>query len=209
MRTPSVLRHDDKVWFDSARKFQHLVADVAAAHADGRNVLLLSHFEFTITRLNTLLSDSEIPHQRFSLFDSAALCGSPAGKVWIGDVRAFRAPGALLSETSSLPLEILIAEHHPLRSRDEEIIAAAAKLPCQTGICFYFSLDDPLMIYFGAVSIQEMFKRLNIPQDEAITHHLVTTAIATAQQKLESKAPKDVPAHSVEDWFKYNLPGKY
>jgi preprotein translocase subunit SecA len=99
-----------------------------------------------------------------------------------------------------------------MQSRDQRIVDAAARLACEARLCFYFSLDDPLMKHFGNQSIKALFERLGIAKDAkdakdaCISHHLVNTAIRTAQDKIESKVGKDVPTHSAEDWFKHNLP---
>jgi hypothetical protein len=50
-----VTLNEDKVWFDESRKLENLCADVSAAEANGHNVLLLSHFESSITILAAAL----------------------------------------------------------------------------------------------------------------------------------------------------------
>jgi preprotein translocase subunit SecA len=111
------------------------------------------------------------------------------------------------SPTGGAPLEIIVAEHHPIQSRDQELIEAAAKLACPAQLTFYFSLDDPVMKHFGTASVKALFERLGIEKSACISHHLVTTAIRTALENIERKVGKDVPTQSVKDWFKYNLPG--
>ena len=93
-----------------------------------------------------------------------------------------------------------------MQSRDQEIVNAAANMACKTSLRFYFSLDDPLMKHFGAETVKALFERLGIDKSESIEHHLINTAIRTAQEKIEGKVGKDVPTVSAEDWFKYNLP---
>jgi preprotein translocase subunit SecA len=58
----------------------------------------------------------------------------------------------------------------------------------------------------GGETVQALFRRMGMPANECISHHLVTNAIRRAQEEIESKVPRDVPTQSVEDWFKYNLP---
>ncbi len=198
--------NDDRVWFDSKTKLEQISRAVSTARLDLRNVVLLSHFESTISYLTDQLRDAGISFERFSLFDAARVCISGPGKVWVGAARAFQAPGALASIAAEILVEIVVAEHHPLRSRDEAIVDAASKLSCPSELTFHFSLDDPLMQYFGSTSIQDLFTPLGIARDECISHNLVSTAIRTAQEKIEERAPKDVLTQSVEDWFRYNLP---
>lgn len=206
----TAIRNDDKVWFDETLKLEQICNEVSAAQANRHNMLVLSHFEATLARLIALLRQKGIQHERFSSFNPSELCMSSPGRVWLGAAQSFRvahemrslAEGASDGETA---LEIIVSEHHPLQSRDQEIIDAAAKLSCKAQVCFYFSLDDPVMKHFGAGSVQALFERLGIEKSECISHQLINTAIRSAQEKIENKVGKDVPTSSVEDWFKYNL----
>jgi len=194
---------EDKVWFDEARKLAQLCADISAAQSSGRSVLLLSHFDATVALLATSLRERSIT---FSSTMPAEPCGSPAGTVWLGLARAFQVESQLTSpQIPGAGLDIMVAEHHPMRSRDQAIIDAAGKLSCAAQVSFYFSLDDPLMKYFGAESIKGLFERLGIDKSECISHQLINTAVRKAQEKIERKVGKDLPAHTAEDWFRYNL----
>lgn len=204
---PAIL-NEDKVWFDEARKLEHICSDVATSQANGHSVLLVSHFESTLASLAAALREKGISHQRFSSLNPAELCMNAPGKVWFGLARAFQVANPMTAANEGSALKIMVAEHHPLQSRDQEIVDAAAKLSCQVHLCFYFSLDDPVMRHFGAASIKALFERLGIAKSECISHHLINTAIRTAQEKIESQVGKDVPTHSADDWFKYNLPEK-
>jgi preprotein translocase subunit SecA len=201
-----VIVNEDKVWFDEARKLEHICVDVATSHVDGRSVLILSHFEATLESLTTALRAKQITYERFSSLNPAELCTSASGKVWLGSARAFQVAYEMTSPTAGSVLQIIVAEHHPMHSRDREIVDAAAKLSCPAQLCFYFSLDDPVMTHFGAETIKSLFERLGIDKGECISHHLINTAMRTAQEKIEKQVGKDVPTHSAADWFRYNLP---
>jgi preprotein translocase subunit SecA len=199
---------DDKVWFDETTKLQQACNDVEGARLDGRSVLLLSYFEATLSRLSTLLQEKGISHDRFSALNPAELCASSSGKVWLGSALAFHVGQAASPAGAGKRLEIIVAEHHPMQSRDQQVVDSAKRLTCEGRLCFHFSLDDPVMKHFGSETIKALYERLGIPKDECISHHLVTRAIRTAQEKIESQVGRDVPTHSAEDWFKYNLTGK-
>jgi preprotein translocase subunit SecA len=203
-----VIQSDDKVWFDEAIKRHHICDDVFDAQTHGHSVLLLSHFEATLAGLSPALREKGIRHERFSSLNPADLSRSPPGKVWLGLARGLPMSSETATITEGGPLQIIVTEHHPMQSRDQEVIDAAAKLACNAQVCFYFSLDDPLMNHFGSEKIKALYERLGIPKDECISHHLVTRAIHTAQEKIESQVGRDVPTHSAEDWFKYNLAEK-
>jgi preprotein translocase subunit SecA len=206
-----VIQNDDRVWFDEAIKLDQICNAVSAAQGIGHSVLLLSHFEAMLARLASLLGQKGIRHERFSSLNPSELCMSSPGTVWLGPARALDI-GHLAYEmnpvTENVPLEIIVAEHHPIQSRDQAVVDAAAKLACRAQLRFFFSLEDPVMKHFGTGSVKALFERLGIDKQECISHHLVTAAIRTAQENIEKKVGKDVPTHSVEDWFKYNLPEK-
>ncbi|HEV7475243.1 MAG TPA: hypothetical protein VGN90_14415 [Pyrinomonadaceae bacterium] len=203
-----VILNEDKVWFDEARKLESLCVDVATAQANGHSVLLLSHFESSLASLVAALRGQGINYQAFSSLNPSELCANPPGKVSLSAARTFQVPKQMTAANGSSVVEIMVAEHHPMHSRDQEIVDAAAKLVCKTELTFYFSLDDPVMKHFGAETIKALFERLGIGKSECISHHLINTAIRGTQEKIESKVGKDVPTYSAADWFKYNLPGK-
>lgn len=203
---------DDKVWWNRERKLAGICHELAATTAGGRNALVLAHFEETLTGLETALEARRIEHRRFVSSDSAAVCGRHGerpGQVWAGRAQAFQPSNTLTSIEPSralleVPLEIIVAEHHPLRSRDEVLVTAAGKLGCQSQLTFHISLDDPLLVHFGVNSIQHLFKQLGMDEEASLSNPLITNAIRRAQEKIESGTPKDLPAHSIADWFKYN-----
>jgi preprotein translocase subunit SecA len=201
----SVTINEDKVWFDEARKLEHICADISIFQTDGRRVLVLSHFESTLASLTSALRDKGITHERFSSLNPAELCTSAPGKVWFASASAFRVANEMSAIGEGSELRIIVAEHHPMHSRDQGVVDAAMKLSCDVQLCFYFSLDDPVMKHFGNERIKGLFERLGIDKNECISHQLINTAIRTAQEKIEKQVGKDVPTHSAADWFKYNL----
>ena len=198
---------EDKVWFDETQKLEQICNLISAKRNDGQNVLLLSHFDATLASLTTLLRARGITFEQFSSLNPAELCKPMSSRLWVGSTRAFHVSSES-SPTNSGALEIIVAEHHPMASRDQAIVDAAARLPCNAQLGFYFSLDDPVMKHFGNETIKALFERLGMDKSECISHHFINTAIRTAQEKIEAEVGKDVPTHSATDWFNYNLAGK-
>jgi preprotein translocase subunit SecA len=198
-------RNEDRVWFNTHVRLQQIRSAVVSAQTVNSSVLVLSHFEQTVSQIATLLREAGISYERFTSFHSAHLCHVTKPTIWLGLVRAFEPPSPLLSVSIPGKLDLVVTEHYPLQSKDQELIDAAGRLPCDGELTFHFSLDDPLLQHFGGESLQELMRRLGLSEWECISHHLVTTAIRGAQEKIEKTVSRDVPAHSVEDWFKYNL----
>lgn len=196
----------DKVWFDSERKLKGILADVVSATAAGDNVLVLSHFPVTLTKLIRLLSGAGIQHRSYASFDAPQLCEAAPGTVWVGLARSFQAPPALhVTGTNKAQLKILVLEHHPRRSKDQALLDFAEKLSCAPEVCFHFSLDDPLLLHFSGETIQKLFRKIGIDESESLSNPLITKAMANAQERIESAVPQDLQAESIEDWFKYNI----
>jgi preprotein translocase subunit SecA len=200
------LLSEDKIWFDARRKFQQISNELKAAGSSGCGVLVLAHFEATLAVLTESLRVNGVSYQRFSLFDATRLCAGSSPVVWVGLAREFQAPSVLPAPTSpSRGIQIIVAEHHPKQSRDQAVIDAALSLPCPSGMCFHFSLDDPLLLHFNGDSIQKLFSKMGIDEEECLSHHLITSAIRNAQRKIESETQRDLQTESIEDWFRYNL----
>jgi preprotein translocase subunit SecA len=199
-----MIHHDDKVWFDEATKLNEISDGISAHLANRQSVLLLSHFGATLSRLAFLLRQAGQRYEQFSSLNPSELCSATPGNIWLGAASAFQV-SSRTAKASGGTLQIIVSEHHPIRSRDQIILDAASSLPCATELCFHFSLDDPVMKHFGAETVKALFEHLGVNKDECISHPLVTTAIRNAQEKIERQVGRDVPAHSAEDWLKYNL----
>lgn len=216
---------DDKVWWNQTRKLAGICEEIAAGKAAGANVLLLAHFDGTLADVEAALRARAIESKRFSQFDSAVLCSAGAGNVWSGLARSFQVPhagvpdewGATRLQTSTptpietpqqAALQIIVAEHHPRRSKDQQLLDTAATLTCEAQVTVHISLDDPLLTHFGVRSIQDLYRRLGIDEATSLSNPLITTAIQRAQEKIESQVPRDMPAWSIEDWFRHNLAPK-
>jgi preprotein translocase subunit SecA len=209
---------EDKVWWDKRRKLNGICSDISEASSAHQNVLLLAHFETTLAEIEAELFRRSIQIQRLASIEFLTLCSSPVPTLWSGLARSFPAPrhtsndwGATkFSQTgqSVFPLNIIVAEHYPLRSRDEQLVDAAAGIACEAQLTFHLSLDDPLLINFGVRSVQDFGRRLGIDEETFLSNAMITRSIKQAQEKIEKQLPRDLPATSIEDWFKHNLPTK-
>jgi hypothetical protein len=211
---------DDKVWWNRGRKLEGICKEIAASQRDRSNVLLLAHFEGTLAAHEGALRAKGIEFQRFTQFDSSVLCGNAgdSGKCWSGLARSLGLPQSAAAgdwgatslktktPTNDAPaLNIIVAEHYPLRSKDEQLIEVAAGIPCNAQLAIHISLDDALLTHFGVGLVQDLFRRLGMDEATPLSHHLITNAIRQAQEKIETEVPRDLTAWSIEDWFAHNL----
>ncbi|MBO9539155.1 preprotein translocase subunit SecA [bacterium] len=82
-------------------------------------------------------------------------------------------------------LHIIGTERHESRRIDNQLRGRAGRQGDVGTTRFFLSLEDDLMRLFGGDRISKMMDRLNVPEEEAIEHGLVTRAIEGAQRKVE------------------------
>ena len=82
-------------------------------------------------------------------------------------------------------LYIIGTERHESRRIDNQLRGRSGRQGDPGGSKFYLSLEDNLMRIFNGERIQKIMNMLNIPEDEPITHKMVTNAIEGAQRKVE------------------------
>ena len=198
---------DDKVWFDTQRKFAGICADIKELTSQSTNVLVLAHFPSTLNYVQQSLRASFITYESFSVADSSLLCSANSGgKVWTGLASAFLPTTSQIgtnSQTNSL--QIVVAEHHPISGKDRSLVDSAERLSCGPLISFHISLDDPLMKHFAGDKLTTMMKRMGADENDPISHPFVTNAIQNAQEKIEKQVPRAVATESMDDWFRFNL----
>ncbi len=82
-------------------------------------------------------------------------------------------------------LHIIGTERHESRRIDNQLRGRAGRQGDPGSTRFFLSLEDDLMRLFGGDRIAKMMDRMNVPEEEAIEHGLVTRAIEGAQRKVE------------------------
>jgi preprotein translocase subunit SecA len=82
-------------------------------------------------------------------------------------------------------LYIVGTERHESRRIDNQLRGRSGRQGDPGESMFYLSLEDNLMRIFNGERIQKIMTMLNIPEDEPITHKMVTNAIEGAQRKVE------------------------
>ncbi|MEB3203625.1 MAG: preprotein translocase subunit SecA [Candidatus Sericytochromatia bacterium] len=82
-------------------------------------------------------------------------------------------------------LHIIGTERHESRRIDNQLRGRAGRQGDPGSTRFYLALDDDLMRLFNGDKVAAIFDRLNVPDDEAIEHPMVTRSIEGAQRKVE------------------------
>lgn len=82
-------------------------------------------------------------------------------------------------------LYVIGTERHESRRIDNQLRGRSGRQGDPGETRFFLSLEDDLLRLFGADKIQKLMNFMNIPDDEPITHKMVSKALETAQQKVE------------------------
>ncbi|MBI2029549.1 preprotein translocase subunit SecA [Candidatus Gottesmanbacteria bacterium] len=82
-------------------------------------------------------------------------------------------------------LHIIGTERHESRRIDNQLRGRAGRQGDPGSSRFFVSLEDDLMRIFGGEQISGMMTRFNIPEDQPLSHGIVSRAIEQAQVKVE------------------------
>lgn len=82
-------------------------------------------------------------------------------------------------------LFVLSTERHESRRIDNQLRGRAGRQGDPGVSKFYLSLEDDLMRIFGSDRIGGMLQKLGLKEGEAITHGMISRAIAKAQERVE------------------------
>ncbi|HSL68918.1 MAG TPA: hypothetical protein VK864_01685 [Longimicrobiales bacterium] len=178
----------DQIWISSQARLNGIRAELQRSATDPKMIALVAHFPDMLAQLEPL----------------AAEFGSK------GRVRALLARQLSSAAAERLPLDpaailsLIVAERHPLRARDAELLRFAEALPCRSRIVHHLSLEDPLFKLFGSERIRPLLGRLGASETEPIEHALITRSIEQAQRKIEAECSSDYDADSAAAWLERN-----
>jgi preprotein translocase subunit SecA len=82
-------------------------------------------------------------------------------------------------------LYVIGTERHEARRIDNQLRGRSGRQGDPGETQFYVSLEDSLMRIFANSSIKGLMARMNLPEDEAIQHPMVSRALESAQKKIE------------------------
>ena len=204
----TVIKDDGQIWVDNEHKLRGICREIRELTTEGRDVLLLAHFDELVRRIEVALRAESITYRSYSGFDDSVLFlanDRTTQSVWVGLARNFHPRAAITGDANARGLSIIVAEHHPWPVRDQEIIDAAHTLPRETRICFHAALTDALLVHFGSEQIQRLYRQLGVDEESSLSNHLIDTAIRAAQDKIAQRVFTEMPTSSAEDWLKYNL----
>lgn len=198
----------DTVYKTQRAKYTALVNEVQEAHAKGQPVLIGTKSIDQNDIVGQYLKKKKIPHQVLNAKNheneaqiiseagrlgsvtvatniagrgvDIVLGGDPSGRdltEWQNEANKVREKGGL---------HIIGAVRHESRRIDNQLRGRSGRQGDPGSSRFYISLEDDIMRIFGGEQVSRLMDFLKVPDDQPLEAGMVTKAIETAQQKVES-----------------------
>ena len=184
--------HQDAVYKTKKEKFKAVVEEVKEAHEKGQPVLVGTITIETSELISGMLKREGIPHTVLNakFHEQEAEIVAQAGQhgaVTIATNMAGRGTDIKLDEDAREAggLKIIGTERHESRRIDNQLRGRAGRQGDPGESQFFISLEDDLMRLFGSERLMSVFNALGVPEGEQIQHKMLTSAIETAQEKIE------------------------
>lgn len=209
---PMVRKDESDMIYKTENGKYNAVADtIAEEHKKGRPVLVgttsIDKNEF----LSALLKKRGIPHnllnaknheQEASIISKAGEKGAVTVATNMAgrgvDIVLGGADGSQRDEVVALGgLLVIGTERHESRRIDNQLRGRAGRQGDPGASQFYVALEDDLMRIFGGEQISKLMTFFNFPEDQPLSHNMVSKAIESAQQKVEGHN-FDIRKHLVE-----------
>ena len=185
--------YNDAVFKTKKGKFNAVVQSVIESHEKGQPVLVGTITIETSELLSEMLRKKGIPHNVLNAkyHELEAQIVSEAGRhgaVTIATNMAGRGTDIKLDDEAVAAggLKIIGTERHESRRIDNQLRGRSGRQGDPGESRFYISLEDDLMRLFAQERLMNIFNSLGVSEDEQIEHKMVSTAIETAQKKIET-----------------------
>ena len=198
---------NDFIFKTQRAKYAAIAAKVAELHAAGQPVLIGTTSIEKNEIVSQMLRKNNVPFQMLNAKNhrSEAEIIAKAGKVGAVTVATNMAGrgvdiilGGPKDETNKKTwatdhdkvvslggLYVIGTERHESRRIDNQLRGRAGRQGDPGFSQFYVALDDDLMRIFGGEKISSLMTRFNMPDEEALTHPLVSKVIEQIQVKVE------------------------
>ncbi len=184
---------NDAVYKTKREKYKAVVEQVKEAHAKGQPVLVGTITIEVSELLSKMLKKEGIPHNvlnaKFHEMEAQIVADAGLhGAVTIATNMAGRGTDIKLDEAAKAAggLKIIGTERHESRRIDNQLRGRSGRQGDPGESRFYISLEDDLMRLFGSERLMNMFNALGVEDGEQIEHKMLSSAIETAQKKIES-----------------------
>ncbi len=181
---------DDRFWqLDRARMAgirRQLEVEVAQ---ESVAVLLVAHFPKVHEDLQTIAREASSGRVRAVLVD---------------ELHQAAATTRHLDEEDQL--DIIVADRHPLISRDQIPLVFAKHLECRCRYWPHYSGQNPMVSYALGANYEVVLAHLGVAEEDFLQSRMVNQRVRRGQQRVARLANGDTPTHSVQEWMDVNCP---
>ena len=193
--------HNDLIFQTEKGKWQAIAREVKELHQKGQPVLIGTISIERNELLSAYLRDAGVPHTLLNAknHEKEGELIAQAGKrgaVTVATNMAGRGIDIILggmpsSEASRKEIQelgglyVLGTERHEARRIDNQLRGRAGRQGDPGETQFFVSLEDDLMRVFGSDRMKNMMGRFGIPEDQPIENGMITSALESAQKKIE------------------------
>mgnify|MGYP005838691489 CR=1 FL=1 len=202
---------NDAIYRTKREKYAAILEEVAAAHAEGRPVLIGTISVDVSEVLSRYLKRRGIPHQvlnakyhqqeaeiiaRAGQRGAVTIATNMAGRgtdIKLGEgVVKYKGETAgktkeELLENAEGGLYVIGSERHEARRIDRQLRGRCARQGDPGASKFFVSLEDDIMRLFGSERIGNIMTRIGIKEGEELSHPLLNKSIESAQKRVEQR----------------------
>lgn len=200
--------YTDTVYKTARAKYTAIINEVTEVHTKGQPILIGTKSIEQNDIIGQFLKKKRIPHHILNAknHENEAQIISEAGRlgavtvatniagrgvdIVLGGDTTGRDPKEWKEEAEKVKaaggLHIIGAVRHESRRIDNQLRGRSGRQADPGSSRFYISLEDDIMRIFGGEQVSKLMDFLKVPDDQPLEAGMVTRAIETAQQKVES-----------------------
>lgn len=185
--------YPDLLYPSMRAKYNAVVKSIQELHAKGQPILIGTGSVESSELLSKILMAQNVPHNVLNAKNNAKEAeiianAGQRGAVTVATNMAGRGTdiklGPGVSELGGLA--VIATERHESRRIDNQLRGRAGRQGDEGFSQFFLSLEDDLMIRFGAERIRLIWERMNLDEEETvIKNRLITRSVESAQKRVE------------------------
>lgn len=191
----------DKIFRTEKGKWMAVVEEIQTRHTTGQPLLVGTVSPEKNEKLAGLLDREGVPYRMLNAKNheaegSVIAQAGKLGSVTLVTNMAGRGVDIILGGNPVNPeernqilslggLHVMGTERHESRRIDNQLRGRSGRQGDPGSSQFFISLEDDLMKYFAPQNISNLMAKMNLPEDEAISHSLISRAVESAQAKIE------------------------
>lgn len=182
----------DLLYTSIRAKYNAVVKLIVELHEKGQPILIGTGSVEDSELLSKILMTKNLPHNVLNAKNNAKEAeiianAGQRGAITVATNMAGRGTdiklGPGVAELGGLV--VIATERHESRRIDNQLRGRAGRQGDEGFSQFFLSLEDDLMIRFGAERVRLMMQKMNLDEDTVITNRFITRSVESAQKRVE------------------------